>query len=236
MTKTTAAGRRTRDKRKRRDAILDAAEQVFGAGGAAHATMEEVAEAASVSKGTLYLYFESKDDLVLALTHRPLEAVLARFEALRADDSHDGLSLLSALMEAHATVVNAHAPQLRLAMAGTCGGFATDPAGSSLSVYAERVRTLRATYLAAIERGIADGSLRTDLDARRVSAGLWAAMFGATFLGSTFLGNSAASVKASLPNDLPDDLPDDEPVDLDGLFPITMELLLAALRRPERPR
>ncbi|MCZ7683200.1 MAG: TetR/AcrR family transcriptional regulator [Sandaracinaceae bacterium] len=72
--------------------MLDAAERVFGDKGAAVATMDEVADAAAVSKGTLYLYFKSKDDLFVALTHRPLETVLARFEELVAQGGLDGLS------------------------------------------------------------------------------------------------------------------------------------------------
>ena len=41
--------------------------------------MEDIAEEAELSKGALYLYFASKDDLFLALSHRPLDAVLERF-------------------------------------------------------------------------------------------------------------------------------------------------------------
>ena len=46
-----------------RQAILKAAERVFDAQGYAAATMEAIAEAAGVSKGSLYNYFESKRDL-----------------------------------------------------------------------------------------------------------------------------------------------------------------------------
>ncbi|MGI6567428.1 MAG: TetR/AcrR family transcriptional regulator [Limnochordia bacterium] len=51
---------------KRRD-ILDAAEQVFTASGFTAAKMDEIAEAAGVAKGTLYLYFDSKQDLFVSL-------------------------------------------------------------------------------------------------------------------------------------------------------------------------
>jgi len=65
-----AANRRERRRHERREAILEAAATVFGEKGAHAATMAEVAEAADVSKGTVYLYFPSKDDLFLALTEQ----------------------------------------------------------------------------------------------------------------------------------------------------------------------
>src|SRR5918999_3433132 len=57
----------------RRDQILDAAEQVLVRRGLAAATMAEVAEAASVAKGTVYLYFESKAELLAGLQARYFE-------------------------------------------------------------------------------------------------------------------------------------------------------------------
>jgi TetR/AcrR family fatty acid metabolism transcriptional regulator len=48
---------------QRRREILTAAEKVFAAKGYAAATVDEVAAAAGVSKGTMYNYFENKRDL-----------------------------------------------------------------------------------------------------------------------------------------------------------------------------
>lgn len=51
---------------KRRE-ILDAAELVFTTRGFAAARMDDIAEAAGVAKGTLYLYFSSKQELFVSL-------------------------------------------------------------------------------------------------------------------------------------------------------------------------
>ena len=51
----------------RRKAILDAAGQVFARKGYTNARIIEVAEAASVGKGTIYEYFRSKEDLFFAV-------------------------------------------------------------------------------------------------------------------------------------------------------------------------
>ncbi len=47
----------------RPDEILDAALEVFGEQGFARARLEDVAQRAGVSKGTVYLYFDSKETL-----------------------------------------------------------------------------------------------------------------------------------------------------------------------------
>jgi len=65
--------------------ILAAARRVLGQRGLAALTMEEIATAAGVAKGTVYLYFQGKEDLIRALVSqvadnllRDLQAVMAR--------------------------------------------------------------------------------------------------------------------------------------------------------------
>src|SRR5450755_2560805 len=67
-------GRRRREAPDvRRDQILDAAEQALLARGIAAATMADVADAAGIAKGTVYLYFGSKADLLADLRTRYIE-------------------------------------------------------------------------------------------------------------------------------------------------------------------
>lgn len=65
--------------------ILDAALELFRQYGYRRTSMEDIAQAANVAKGTLYIYFKSKDELFEALARRlsaqieqDLQAVLAR--------------------------------------------------------------------------------------------------------------------------------------------------------------
>lgn len=58
------------DKEERRNAILDAAERLFVGFPDRLANVSEVAEAAGLAKGTVYLYFASKEELLLALHER----------------------------------------------------------------------------------------------------------------------------------------------------------------------
>jgi AcrR family transcriptional regulator len=65
--------------------ILDAARTLLEQRGLEALTMEEIAAVAGVAKGTLYLYFESKDDLIQALITLVGENILQDVEAALRD-------------------------------------------------------------------------------------------------------------------------------------------------------
>ena len=67
------AERREREKEQRRKEIIDAAEKVFFREGFGRASMEQVAAESELSKGTLYLYFKSKEELYFAIFLRGQE-------------------------------------------------------------------------------------------------------------------------------------------------------------------
>jgi TetR/AcrR family fatty acid metabolism transcriptional regulator len=73
-----SAADRTADKRER---ILSAAERIFARHGFFAAKVADVAKEAGVADGTIYLYFKSKDDLLISLFERRM---LELTEALQA--------------------------------------------------------------------------------------------------------------------------------------------------------
>jgi AcrR family transcriptional regulator len=75
--------RKEREKQRRQNDIIDAAEQVFFSKGFALATMDDVAEEAELSKGTLYLYFQNKQDLYFAINSRGLNILETMFREAR---------------------------------------------------------------------------------------------------------------------------------------------------------
>lgn len=84
---TRSAGRLERRKARTRAAILDAATRLFTEVGYHETSMQDVARIADVGVGTLYGYFESKEDLFRAvLTTRWREAVNAHREKARTGD------------------------------------------------------------------------------------------------------------------------------------------------------
>ena len=68
--------RREREKLAHRHEILDAATRVFAQKGYFNATLDEVAQEAEFSKGTMYLYFSNKEDLLFSIIHDKMEGYL----------------------------------------------------------------------------------------------------------------------------------------------------------------
>ena len=80
MIETSPSPRWQRRPDARPDEILDAALEVFGAQGFSGARLEDIARAAGVSKGTLYLYFESKEEMFRAMIRARIVSVLEEGE------------------------------------------------------------------------------------------------------------------------------------------------------------
>jgi TetR/AcrR family fatty acid metabolism transcriptional regulator len=69
----------------KRDAILRAAIDVFAERGFFNAQVADVARAAGVAAGTVYLYFKGKDDLLVSIFERSMREGLTRGRAAVAD-------------------------------------------------------------------------------------------------------------------------------------------------------
>ena len=82
----------------RPEELLDAALAVFGEQGYRATTLEEVARRAGVSKGTIYLYFASKDDLFRAMVEKNVIAMLELAEARAREHTGTASDLLEALI------------------------------------------------------------------------------------------------------------------------------------------
>ena len=62
------------DKKEKRTQILDAAIRIFAQKGTSHTKISDIAEAAGIGKGTVYEYFHSKDEILIASFHYFIEA------------------------------------------------------------------------------------------------------------------------------------------------------------------
>src|SRR5450432_3259522 len=86
-------------KQERHHAILDAAERLLSRERDRMANVSEVADEAGLAKGTVYLYFPSKEELLLAVHERNIDgyfqALIARLEGDRAVAIDDVIALTS---------------------------------------------------------------------------------------------------------------------------------------------
>jgi AcrR family transcriptional regulator len=92
--------RKEREKERRRQQIMVAAKRVFSEKGFSKATMEDIAQEAELSPGTLYLYFKNKEELYASLSLRILHYLLLRIEHVNALKPAGPDEKLKALMEA----------------------------------------------------------------------------------------------------------------------------------------
>ncbi len=91
---------RQADKRQR---IVEAAVNVFADKGFFGARIADVAEVAGVADGTIYLYFKSKDDLMISVFREKMTEILQRFSILR--EIHDPQEKLKRYVLEHLALV-----------------------------------------------------------------------------------------------------------------------------------
>ncbi len=92
--------RKEREKERRRQQIMVAAKRVFSEKGFNKATMEDIAQEAELSPGTLYLYFKNKEELYASLSLRILQYLLIRVEHVIDEKDAGPDEKLKLLMEA----------------------------------------------------------------------------------------------------------------------------------------
>jgi TetR/AcrR family transcriptional regulator, fatty acid metabolism regulator protein len=68
-------------KRDRRRQILDAAVEVFSAAGFHKSRVSDIARTADVADGTIYLYFKSKDDILISIFEETMSEMIEGVEA-----------------------------------------------------------------------------------------------------------------------------------------------------------
>ncbi len=97
-------GRRERNKQEKLARIVGAARQLFRERGFAETTTLQIAEAADIGTGTLFLYARSKEDLlVLVFRDEMLQTARAAFATVNSDES-----LLDQLMHVFTTMLDYH--------------------------------------------------------------------------------------------------------------------------------
>ncbi len=92
--------RREREKAMHRREILEAAKKVFAKKGFAAATVDEIAREAEFSKGAIYFYFNSKEDLFLSLIQQITSELEEKIKKI-VGKSGDTENKIESLIETH---------------------------------------------------------------------------------------------------------------------------------------
>lgn len=92
----------TKDRRAdKRERILDAALHVFARKGYYNAKISQIARHAGVADGTIYLYFENKDDLLIQLFEEKMEMIIARLQLELEATGGNALQRLRRMIHVH---------------------------------------------------------------------------------------------------------------------------------------
>jgi AcrR family transcriptional regulator len=172
---------RTKEKEVRTAEIEQAARKVFLSRGFQAATIQEIADEAGIAKGTVYLYYKSKDDLYGALLLPSLEFLNEKFNALlrevESEKFENGEELFRALGDVFVELLRRD-PEIAMIYEGfQVGTFVTSMSKETLGRLDGFGRRNFQAFRAVFERGIELGLLR-DLDVRRAADAIWGLLLG----------------------------------------------------------
>ncbi|MBN1940326.1 MAG: TetR/AcrR family transcriptional regulator [Candidatus Aminicenantes bacterium] len=85
------------NKELRKAGIVEAAAKVFAERGVAKTAVSDIAGAASVAQGTIYLYFKDKDDILLAVVQSIVDRMMDGIERLIASPGASAVERLRSL-------------------------------------------------------------------------------------------------------------------------------------------
>lgn len=142
--------RRKRD--RRRQAIVEVAATLFGEHGYDAVSLDDVADRLDVTKGSLYYYFASKEELGTAAIETLGNEWTRRLEELAAEHAGSTAELLRALLHRHITIAVCEYPAaLRLFLAPDAW-----PAAQAARIKRLRTRHDR-VFRAVLQRGVEAG-------------------------------------------------------------------------------
>jgi len=162
---------------ERKDQIMNAAKDVFAHKGFDKARMDDIADKTGLSKGTLYLYFKSKDDLIIAIVNRIFQREFSSFENI----DMSSVSAVEAMELFTDTIVKDIEFFMRLmplAYEFLALAFRNKSVQKALKIYINRYMEI---FLPVIQRGIETGEFQS-VDAHEVGVAVGAIIEGTMLL------------------------------------------------------
>jgi AcrR family transcriptional regulator len=207
----TTHDRREQERNRRRNDILVAARAVFAQDGFHKATVDQIAQRAEVAKGTIYLYFETKETILADLVLLALADLHTQLrDAVEAQSILQPDGRLRAMAEAYLAFSQRSPDYFRLLTAFDGGDL-----GDNLSPQRNQLILAASNHtLDLVAQAVADGvalGIFAVRDVRQAAAVLWAGLNGSLALLSHPIRRTMVQT------------------DLPGLYHATLELLLKGL-------
>lgn len=164
--------RKEREKEHRREEILNAAQKVFFTKGLQAATMDEVAEVAELSKGTLYLYYKSKEDLYLAVMMRGMGILYSMFEPIALSQEPTVIKLVK-MTEAYYEFFQQHRNYFRMFYFFQNPQFHKQVSDEMMQCCTGENQRVWELVVQVIQQGIDEGDLRSDISPMVMGVIVW---------------------------------------------------------------
>ena len=164
-------------KKQRYEAIVDAAEKVFFSKGIENASMDQVAKQVGLGKGTLYLYFESKNALYRAILYRAFATIKKQIEEAL-NDTDTGFENMKTILKVYLEFFYNHPDYFNAILHFQNDVFNLEAMASDQQVYLAEGLTIIEMGAQLIEKGQQDGSIRSDLKAIEAAYVLWGQTMG----------------------------------------------------------
>ncbi|MEX2477668.1 MAG: TetR/AcrR family transcriptional regulator [Gracilimonas sp.] len=170
--------RKEREKEKKKSLILESAEQLILEKGLDHLNMDEVAERAEVSKGSLYHYFKNKTDLVLGICNKATEMLSVEISKVITKEI-SGIEMVYTIGATFLNFVRSH-PEFFRSMRFFDNLKDTDQLSDSdyIAMCQSNMNTSFTSMVRAIQIGMQDGSIQSSYDPKELSVLLWSTSHG----------------------------------------------------------
>jgi len=165
--------RKSREKQQRRKEILDTAEKLFAGKKGFAATMDDLAEKTELAKGTLYLYFPDKKNILIALAEKGIGLLRKRLNRA-VDELKTGVEQLSDNGDAFVEFLKEKPFYASLILKFEKTVIAEPETGTKVLL----IEPVLEILYEILKKGKTDGTIRADIGTKELVTILWSQMLG----------------------------------------------------------
>lgn len=171
-----------KEKVKRKQWILTCTEQIISKKGITRTTMDEVADRAEISKGALYLHFQSKQELILMISVNGLRVLKQKFSQVLLQEI-SGKEMLNSFPEILKNYIQDHPHHIESFLfydwVGLQSDYLPEEGEEEIIQQFEKLAKSLFTYLhRALQVGIQDGSIQSKIESKILAMIIWAELQG----------------------------------------------------------
>lgn len=170
--------RKERERKARKELIIDVTEKIIEESGFENITMDEIAEKAEMGKGSLYLYFKNKNSIFLAICDRGSQILTQDMSQVLTQDI-TGLEMVEKLGQCYFRFITDN-PLYFNAFNYYEGLRHRDalPEGPMARKCEENARQAMTYIVRSLQIGMQDGSIDSTFDPKQLGLIIWGASKG----------------------------------------------------------